>query len=257
MTAEQIAAWLRSKIEDGIWSAGDPLPTNTDLIRETGASNSTVSKAVSTLKAEGMVYGRKGARPRVADLRVMDYRVTDQTRPTWLIEGRPRDMFATMADARGGTKQLTVAEEPASTEVASRLGIAEGETVVRRQVVQTISGRVVATETTFYPLPLARELGIDHPEDITEGTSRRVGNSQHRDTGWITETVVRAASPEEQRLFAVTPGASMLQVITTGANGHAATMVSIRVVHPAGVRVVHELGDDSGLSTIRGNREKL
>lgn len=257
MTAEQIGAWLRGKIEAGEWAAGDAIPTNAELIRETGASNSTVSKAISALKADGMVYGRRGARPRVADLRPLDFRITDQTRPTWLIAGQPRDMFATVAEARGGSKSLTVTKVPAAADIAARLGVEEAETVVRRQVIQSIGERAIATETTFYPLPLAEELGLDQPEDITEGTSRRIGHSRHRDTGWTTETVVRPATAEEQRLFAVTAGASLLQVVTTAANGHAATSVAVRVAHPTGVRIVHEIGDDSGLSTIRTNREKL
>lgn len=257
MNAEEIAAWLRAQVEEGIWAPGDALPTNADLIEQTGASNSTVSKAVAALKAEGLIYGRKGARPRVADRRIVDYRITDQTRPTWLIKAQPRDMFSTVAEARSAAKELTVAAVSASPGIAARLGIAPGEQVISRKVVQSISGRVIATEETHYPMPLAEELGLDSPEDIVEGTSRRVGNSRHRDTGWLTETTVRPATPEEQKLFAVAPGASLLEVMTTSANGHEANAVSIRVVHPAGVRIVHEIGDDSGLATIRTNRETL
>lgn len=257
MDARQITEWLREQITEGTWGVGDPLPTNADLIEQTGASNSTVSKAISTLKAEGLIYGRRGGRPRVADLRVMDYRVTDQSRPTWQEVKAPADMFATMAAARGGTKVTTAGEAVPPSEIAVRLGIKEGETAARRQVVQSIGDRVIATETTFYEPKLADELGLYENADIPEGTSRRIGKTKHRDTAWTTETTVRPATGEEQKLFAVTPGAVMLQVVTTAANGFYATSVSVRVVHPQGVRIVHEIGDDSGLATIRANRENL
>lgn len=257
MNAEEIAGVLRQAIEDGTWAAGEPLPTNADLIETYGASNSTVSKAVAMLKAEGLVFGRKGARPRVSDRTTLDYRLTDQTRPGWLEIERPRDMFASMLAAQSPEKELHVERMPAPPAIALRLGITTDDEVVKRQVVQSVRGRVIATETTYYPLPLALELGLDTPNDIPEGTARRVGQSQHRDTGWLTETTVRPATPEEQGLFAVVAGTPLLEVALISANGHGATSVAVRVVHPSGVRIVHEIGDDSGLDTIRKNRAAL
>lgn len=73
----------------------------------------------------------------------------------------------------------------------------------------------------------------------------------------MTETTVRPATAQEQKLFAVTPGASMLEIVTTAANNFYVTSVATRVVHPQGVRLVHEMGDETGLSGIRANRENL
>lgn len=254
MDADEITAWLRDEIEQGTWKAGDQLPRNADLIEETGASNTTVSKAVANLKSEGLLVGRKGQRPRVTDTRVVDYRVTDPTRPTWLVESRPHDMWTTLATARDASIDLTVQRVTASELVTKRLGVEPSAEVIMRRVVQSIAGRVIAIEATYYRLDLALELGLDSPEDIAEGTTRRVGKSRHRDTGWLTETLVRPATTEEQKLFAVPTGASLIEIVTTAANGHAANYVAVRVIHPAGVRIVHELGDDSGLATIRRNR---
>lgn len=257
MDARQITEWLRAQIADGVWGVGDPLPTNADLIRQTGASNSTVSKAMSTLKAEGLIYGRKGGRPRVADLRVLDYRLTDMSRPTWQEVRAPADMFNTTAKARGGTSETRGGAAVPPREIAVRLGLAEGESTARRRVTQTIGDRVIATETTFYEPKLAKELDLYRDEDIPEGTSRLVGSTKAADTAWMTETTVRPATAEEQKLFAVTPGASMLEIITTAANNFYVTSVATRVVHPQGVRLVHEMGDETGLGGIRANRENL
>lgn len=257
MDARQIAEWLRDEITAGTWGVDEPLPTNADLIAQTGASNSTVSKAISTLKAEGLIYGRRGGRPRVADLRPMDYRVTDQTRPTWQQVKAPADMFSTLAAARGGTAKTTGGPAVPPPDIAVRLGLKPGETTARRQVVQKIGDRVISTETTFYEPKLAEELDLYRNEDIPEGTSRAIGATPARDVAWTTETTVRPATAEEQRLFAVTPGATMLQVITSASNAFYVTSVSTRVVHPQGVRIVHEVGDEGGLVTIRANRENL
>ncbi|MEU9457156.1 GntR family transcriptional regulator [Streptomyces sp. NPDC048277] len=257
MDARQIADWLRTQITDGVWGVGEPLPTNADLIKQTGASNSTVSKAISTLKSEGLIFGRRGGRPRVADLRAMDYRVTDQTRPTWQDIQAASDMFNTIAKARGGTSSTEAEALTPPADIAIRLGLPEGETTARRRVVQSISDRVISTETTFYDPEVAAELGLYVNEDIPEGTSRRIGASRHADTAWTTETTVRPATSEEITLFAITPGTSMLQVITTAANPERVTSVSTRVVHPQGVRIVHEIGLEAGLRTIRANRDRL
>lgn len=257
MDARQITEWLRGQITDGTWGVGDALPTNADLISQTGASNSTVSKAISTLKAEGLIYGRKGGRPRVADLRVLDYRLTDMSRPTWQEVRAPADMFNTTAKARGGTSTTRGGEAVPPPEIAARLGLAEGESTARRRVTQVIGDRVIATETTFYNPDLAKQLDLYRDEDIPEGTSRLIGGTPAADTAWTTETTVRPATAEEQKLFAVTPGASMLEIVTTAANSFFVTSVATRVVHPQGVRLVHELGDEPGLVTIRASREGL
>lgn len=66
----QIAAWLRGRIESGEFAAHDRIPSETDIMGETGVARSTARRAVALLREQGVVYtvaGRgsyAGASPR-------------------------------------------------------------------------------------------------------------------------------------------------------------------------------------------------
>src|SRR5882757_1564879 len=57
-------AALRKRLEDqlsgGGFSAGDPFPSDADLVRTTGLSRDTVRKALSELSREGWIERRHG-----------------------------------------------------------------------------------------------------------------------------------------------------------------------------------------------------
>ncbi|WP_394214014.1 substrate-binding domain-containing protein [Brachybacterium vulturis] len=58
---EVLASQLRSRILSGIWDPGSKLPTENELIRETGLSLTTVRRAYEALVDEGLVTRRRGA----------------------------------------------------------------------------------------------------------------------------------------------------------------------------------------------------
>lgn len=66
---EELADQLRSQILSGAWTPGSKLPTESELIQETGLSLTTVRRAYETLVDEGMVTRRRGAGSFVADHR--------------------------------------------------------------------------------------------------------------------------------------------------------------------------------------------
>src|SRR5690349_7486682 len=56
----QIADELRREIDAGMLRPGDPLPSETDLMRRFGVSRGTVRQARATLRADGAVAGSQG-----------------------------------------------------------------------------------------------------------------------------------------------------------------------------------------------------
>ncbi|HEU5434170.1 MAG TPA: GntR family transcriptional regulator, partial [Thermomicrobiales bacterium] len=56
----QIADALRDEIDAGVWQPGDPLPSETDLMRRFGVSRGTVRQARATLRADGAIDGSQG-----------------------------------------------------------------------------------------------------------------------------------------------------------------------------------------------------
>jgi GntR family transcriptional regulator len=51
----QLAAALRDQIERGDLAPGDPIPSQTRLVQETGLAKATVQRAVRLLVEEGLV----------------------------------------------------------------------------------------------------------------------------------------------------------------------------------------------------------
>jgi len=66
---EELASQLRSQILSGTWNPGTKLPTENELIRETGLSLTTVRRAYEALVEEGLVTRRRGAGSFVSDRR--------------------------------------------------------------------------------------------------------------------------------------------------------------------------------------------
>lgn len=66
---EELASQLRSQILSGAWTPGTKLPTENELIQETGLSLTTVRRAYEALVAEELVTRRRGAGSFVAEHR--------------------------------------------------------------------------------------------------------------------------------------------------------------------------------------------
>lgn len=53
---QQIAGWLRARIESGELQPGQVLPSEKDLVGTFGVARTTVRRAVAALREEGRVY---------------------------------------------------------------------------------------------------------------------------------------------------------------------------------------------------------
>jgi DNA-binding GntR family transcriptional regulator len=57
---EKAAAWIKSRLDSGLWAAGDNLPPLKKLAAQAGVSLQTMWKAVSILKREGVLESHQG-----------------------------------------------------------------------------------------------------------------------------------------------------------------------------------------------------
>ena len=64
---QEIAGWLEQGICDGRYLSGQKLPSEQALREQFGVSRQTVRRALEVLEDEGLVYGRQGSGPFVAD----------------------------------------------------------------------------------------------------------------------------------------------------------------------------------------------
>lgn len=62
----QIAAWIQSLIESGEYPPGRRIPSETDIVGETGVAKTTARRAVKLLREEGWVVTVPGRGSYVA-----------------------------------------------------------------------------------------------------------------------------------------------------------------------------------------------
>jgi GntR family transcriptional regulator len=56
----QLAAWLKARIEAGEWGPEQRLPSEGDLVGETGVARSTVRRSIALLRESGLIYTVQG-----------------------------------------------------------------------------------------------------------------------------------------------------------------------------------------------------
>ncbi|MFH8346908.1 GntR family transcriptional regulator [Streptomyces sp. NPDC018045] len=151
-----VADRLRQSIANGDWSPGDRLPSRAQLAGEYGVGDNVIRRAQELLIAQGLLEGQAGSGTYVAEPRQRLRMVR-----SWSREQRDGSPFrADMAGLgkRGTWEHSTEAKVPAPREIASRLGIAEGDLCVRTAYEFLADGKPVQLSTSW------------EPYSITEGT---------------------------------------------------------------------------------------
>ncbi|TDD33736.1 GntR family transcriptional regulator [Actinomadura sp. KC06] len=159
----RIADDLRQQIVDGRLGPGDRVPSRHQLARDHGVSDRVAVEAVRLLVSEGYVESRSGSgtyvrqRPTVRRL----------TR-SWYREARGRADSPFRADmetqGRAGTWRSSSETSTATPAVAERLGVAEGDPVMRTQYTFLADEQPVMLSTSWEPLALTRGTPVMLPE---------------------------------------------------------------------------------------------
>ncbi|WP_328609171.1 GntR family transcriptional regulator [Amycolatopsis sp. NBC_00345] len=195
----RIADDLKAEISAGTYSAGDALPSESELAQRYDASRGTIRQAFAALRTDGIISSRRGARR--------------------VVQGGPRlqDFAALLSFSRWGR---AIGEEPSGRVVSlDRRGATEGERdhlnlpdgayIYHLTRVRLLDDRPVMVERTAYPDRIgALVAGMDPDrESITErlaelGTT--FADAEH------TIDAVRATA-DDARLLGARPGIPLLR----------------------------------------------
>ncbi len=159
----QIREQLRRQILDGELKPGDPLPSEAQICARCGVSRMTARLALSQLANEGLVVRRKGRGTFVAPPKA----TFRQGSPFFLSYTALLEHLGLQAGAQVRRQEVV----PAPRQVAERLQLAEGETVVCIVRFRYADGQVMSLETSFLPqrlFPTLAEL------DLTDRSLYRV-----------------------------------------------------------------------------------
>ncbi len=191
---------MRGEIDAGVLRPGDPLPSETALMRRFGVSRGTVRQARATLRADGAIVGSQG--------RHFTVRSQPLTQPLGELVS-----FTAWARSLGKTPSgRTIAFEAgmADADEAHDLQLPASAHVWRLVRVRLADGEPLMVERTTFPDAigrLLRDVDLDHGSVYAELGRRGVAVDAARH---LLDAV--PASPEDARLLGVAPGDALLRV---------------------------------------------
>lgn len=253
---KRVAEDLRGKIESAQIAQGTQLPTELELMEEYGEkfgnpsggastiSRNTVRDAIKLLVTRGLVVTRPGKGTFV--VRKIDPFVST-------LSGSPEvgretvrymsevDSYASEVEESGRKPDVTVPRvevQPASSEIASHLGLAEGAMVISRYQQRSIDETPWSLQTTFYPMEFvtrgANRLLI--AENITDGIIKYVEDALGvRQVGLHDLITARVADSHEIAFFDLPEDGqvAVFEVSRVGYDEHGQPLRLTVTVYPA------------------------
>lgn len=195
----ELADTLRRQILDGELAVGQPVPSEARLCQEWGVSRGPVRQALTTLRAEGLIGGGRGAPPVVRSRRLSQPFDTFMSFTRW----------AHLAGRVPGQRTVRVTRTGAGEQAADALGIDLGDTVVEVLRLRTLDAEPAMLERATFPLEVGLPLltadldaGSIYALLLSAGTDPQ---SAHH----VIDAV--AADATDAELLGVAPGAPLLR----------------------------------------------
>lgn len=138
----QIANDLRQKIQQGVYRAGDKLPSQKQLGAQFGVNRHTVRQAFDLLKDEGLLRIDRGLGAFIADAPIQ-----------YPIGKRVRYNESLQAQGRASEyKLLQTLEKPADEKIAHYLALEIGKPVAQVDLLGLADNRPLIVSTSYFPL---------------------------------------------------------------------------------------------------------
>lgn len=228
----QLADQLRGAIERGELAVGARLPSEHELIAVHGVSRPTIRRAVQVLRRQGLVATARGRGSYVLSRRPAPVvqlpfaRFAARERVDGL---GPFEAAAQEAGLDGDTQLLGVGTGAATVQVAARLELEEGVSVIERRRLMSLSGVPVQVSDAWYPAELfaGTELAMDGK--VVGGVYAAMERAGHRPDRATEEVGARAPTSEEAHRLQVGRGAPVLTVVRTtrGADGRVLEVLQV------------------------------
>jgi GntR family transcriptional regulator len=193
----RIATDLRASILSGRLAPDSKLPSETQLMTQYGVSRTVAKWAVSVLKGEGLVEGRRGSGTYVRSVRRLVRQTHGRDQRTSV---GPTSPFARDV-ARGGQKwtwRYHSGHDEADVETARRLGIEPGSPVMSTQYVFMADDEPIQMSHSREPLAITAGTPIEWPETgAAVGVVARMDVIGRRIDESVERVTARPAAPGE------------------------------------------------------------
>ncbi|MEV1065411.1 GntR family transcriptional regulator [Streptomyces sp. NPDC050263] len=214
----RIADDLRAAITRGKLAPGEKLKSENELKDHYGTTRVTVRKALSLLKADGLLISEQGRGVFVRQ----QPRVRLQTTGANFRERRSTGVSNFTAEAaaqglRAEQRILSVERLSASAEIAERLGLADGTSVIVRRRAFFVDGEPMQLSDGYYPETLFSGTPVEAHGRITGGVSALIedpaGPVGQRIVRFVEDLEIRMPTPSEVAALLIPPGVPLARVL--------------------------------------------
>ncbi|MYV77975.1 UTRA domain-containing protein [Streptomyces sp. SID1046] len=239
----RIADVLRQRIAEHVWTAGDRLPSRSQIAEECGVGENVVRRAQELLISQGVLEGRAGSGTYVAEprQRVRVVRSTAREQPG----GSPFRADMQALGKQGNWESRTEAKVSAPAEIAARLGIAEGELCVRTVYEFLADGRPVQLSTSWEPYELTAGTLVVLPEGGPHagvGVVNRMAEIGITVSHAVEQPEPRQATAEEASLLGIQKAALVTHIRRTYYSDQGQPVETADIVIPATLcEIVYEI----------------
>jgi GntR family transcriptional regulator len=211
---KQIADELRQRIEAGQIAPGDRLPSESELVAEFAVAQGTVRQAIALLRGDGLVVAEHGKgvfvrrRPKIRRLAHDRFarRHRDAGKAAYLVEAE-REESVPRVDV------FFVGKEKAEKDVAARLKLRAGSTVLARRRRYLSDDEPTELASSFIPWQLANGTPMTETNPGPGGVYARIEEAGHRLGRFTEEVTARMPSPDEAKALRLPPGTPVLTLV--------------------------------------------
>lgn len=212
---KQVAELLRDAIKRGEYPAGTTLPSQPELAREYDLNQSSISRAMAMLRAEGLIRTEHGKGSVVLEVPTVkrvrridrDYR----TRPTG-------SSFAEELSKAGRTSrtELVVCDAvDAPADIAEVLRLEESERALLRKRHMYAEDKPVQIAASYIPMSVAGSVDIAMPDTGPSGMYARIAERGFGPMRFTEDIEVRGAKEDESDFLNITPGQPVFAILRT------------------------------------------
>ncbi|MDY4040865.1 MAG: GntR family transcriptional regulator [Collinsella sp.] len=197
----QLAEELRGKIASGAYPTGSKLPSESELMDDTGLSRSTVRRALASLVEDGLISTERGRGAFV----------TAQARTE-----AGAHLFHSLTDQFAGTGDLLTTKtvdarlSPAGPDAAAFFGVDEGEKLVQLVRIRYLNGMPLCLEESLLSREHEALLDSELDGSLYDVLQRRFGETPARGRK---EFEAHVASQRDAFMLDVPRGTALIRVV--------------------------------------------
>ncbi|RSS94818.1 GntR family transcriptional regulator [Streptomyces sp. WAC05292] len=211
----QIAEDIVQQIRAGVLQPGDQVPSEAEMVERYGVSGGTIRKAMTEIRASGLVDTRHGKGSYVKARPPVRHRSSDRFRRSLRRGGKAA--YLAESEQSGATAKVSVifiGPMEAPEEIAQRLDVAPGTQILARRRLYFRNGTPVETATSYLPWDVVKDI----PELFAEnpgggGIYARLEDHGHVFAEFVETLQARPAAKAEASELALSPGAPVVHLL--------------------------------------------